>query len=84
MDKKFLHKVVDQIISETRIDYAEERIYPPDFPYSSSLRIPYLPPLSPFSFAKHCKEVYGLNHGETEYVWNEYVKIIEYKINNNE
>ena len=31
MDKKFLHKVVDQIVSETEIDYDKKEIYLPFF-----------------------------------------------------
>ena len=91
MDYKFLHKVVDQIVSETRIDYEKEEI---QFPFSSrpfSLRRPrFLTPLlslhSPlpiFSFSDHCKDVYGLNEEETMYVWKEYREIIKDKIENN-
>ena len=84
MDKKFLDKVVDQIVSETMVDYEKERAYTPFF-YSSS--IPSLFHLlfyhyrSPFT--KHCKNVYGLNKEETEYVWEEYRRIIKDKIENN-
>jgi len=68
MDKRFLHKVIDQIVSETRIDYNElsPTLYTP-FPY---------PPLI-ISFS-----VYGLNNDEVRYVWDEYIKIIRDKINN--
>jgi hypothetical protein len=38
---------------------------------------------SPSSFLKHCKEVYGLNEQEIEYVWKEYRDIINDKIGNN-
>ena len=94
MDYKFLHKVVDQIVSETRIDYEKEEI---QFPFSSrpfSLRRPRFlphhfpfsssPPSLPiFSFSDHCKDVYGLNEEETMYVWKEYREIIKDKIENN-
>ena len=80
MDKKFLDKVVDQIISETIMDYDEERLYTPFSP------IPFFFLLS-FSFrspfTKHCKNVYGLNIQEIEYVWEEYRRIIKDKIENN-
>ena len=90
MDYKFLNKVVGQIVSETIIDYDQEEIY---FPFSSSpplllLRLsafPSLPsPLPSFtiSFFKHCREVYGLNDGEIDYVWDEYTNIILDKIKN--
>ena len=81
MDKKFLDKVVNQIVSETRMD--EERVYVPFLPQS-------LPPslflreyLSPLSFSKHCREVYGLNDNEVKYVWKEYREIVKDKIKNN-
>jgi hypothetical protein len=88
MDKKFLNKVLDQIVSETTIDYDEERFLPPfsipspivpfpSFPISS------LSPFSPYpSFIIHCREVYGLNEDEVSYVWKEYRDIIKDEINN--
>ena len=83
MDKKFLHKVLDQIVNETRIDYDGEkgRMYTPlTFPsFSSPLFLRRFPPLS---FIIHCGEVYGLNKEEVGYVWKEYRKIIKDKINN--
>jgi hypothetical protein len=83
MDYKFLDKVLDHIVRETRIDYNERTIFLPfsfsPFSYSCySLQLLLL--FSPFS--KHCKEVYGLNKGEIEYVWDEYKKIIKEKLNN--
>ncbi len=82
MDKKFLHKVVDQIISETRIDYGRKVI---ETPFTSPsylnpfLALVYILP----SFSFHCKDVYGLNYEEMEYVWKEYRDIIKDKIENN-
>jgi len=78
MNEEFLNKVVDQIISETRV--IDNKIYTPFYPspplflFPSSLSVP--PPpffsrlLCPFSF--HCKEVYCLNKEETGYVWGKY------------
>ena len=92
MDKKFLNKVVDQLVSETRIDYNERKIY---FPFSStSLFFPsplpsfFSHPSSYFStfslsFFKHCREVYGLNDDEVGYVWDKYREIIKDKIESN-
>ena len=96
MDYKFLDKVVDQIVSETRIDYDMEEIqfpFPPLFSFCS----PHLSFLSPLLslpssffhsarsilFSKHCRDVYGLNEEETMYVWEEYIQIIKDKIDNN-
>jgi len=77
LDKKFLDKVCEQIISETRID--DDKLYLP-FPF-----LPFLPfsSLSPPNisfypsylysfFSYHCKDVYGLNEQEEDYVWNRY------------
>jgi len=83
MDKEYLNKVIDQLVSETRIDYNElsPTLYTP-FPYP-----PLILSFSTFSslvlfysFSKHCKEVYGLNEDEVSYVWNEYKNIIKDKI----
>tara|TARA_R110002153_G_scaffold87517_3_gene216308 strand:- start:465 stop:761 length:297 start_codon:yes stop_codon:yes gene_type:complete len=98
MDKKFLHKVLDQLVRETEIDYDRKVIETPFFiPPHIPLSPPYFPDtlpsfhsffFHPFSFLsfflKHCKDVYGLNREETMYVWKEYIKIIKDKINSNE
>ena len=89
MNYKFLHKVVDQIVRETRMDYGMGEI---QFPFSTSSFSPPLPSsLSLFSprfslfflFTKHCKDVYGLNEQEIGYVWKEYEQIISDKLKNN-
>ena len=81
MDYKFLDKVVDQIVRETRIDYDEGRLYTPFtlspilfFPFSLYKTIP---------FSQHCKEVYGLNEDEIDYVWRGYKVVIRDKRDNN-
>jgi len=89
MDKKFLHKVIDQIVSETSLDYNEKKIYYPFSFYPLSLlhhTILHSPSLYS-SFFEHCKNVYGLNgkyndiyDNEVDYVWDEYKKIIYDKI----
>ena len=81
MDKKYLDKVLNQIVSETRIDYDEGRLYTPFPPFSfsfSSLH-PFLFSF-PLPFSHHCEEVYGLNRKEIEYVWKKYKHIIKDKI----
>ena len=91
MDYKYLHKVVDQLVNETRMDHEEERLYTPFYSYIP-LPPPFTSPLPPFyslsafssyrsPFTKHCNEVYGLNIEEIEYVWNEYREIVKDKIN---
>jgi len=96
-DKKYLDKVVDQLVNETRIE--SNGVYTPFFisPISLSLYIPisplplpspFFPPFSSSSssfflpFYKHCRDVYGLNEEEVDYVWKQYKSIIEDKIKN--
>ena len=85
MDYKFLDKVIDQIVRETRIDYNElsPTLYTP-FPYPPLLiSFSTFPPRFLFSsFTNHCKDVYGLNDGEIIYVWKKYVNSIINKIEN--
>ena len=78
MDKKFLNKVVDQIVSETEIEVGRGKKYRLPFllyPFYSFLVIKTL-------FSKHCRDVYGLNDDEVGYVWDEYRRIINDKIKN--
>jgi hypothetical protein len=81
MNKKFLDKVIDQIVYETEIDYDRKVIGTP----FSSILLPlhsFIPFLSS-SFLKQCRDVYGLNEQEIEYVWEEYREIIKDIIKNN-
>jgi len=88
MDYKFLDKVLDQIIFETTIDYGKERLYTycnrrhshPFWSFTSFFNLSPLFP--PHYFYNHCKEVYGLNKEETEYVWVSFKRIITEKLNN--
>ena len=78
MDKKFLNKVVDQIVSETEIEVRRRKKYRLPFlfyPFHSFLAIK-------TPFFKHCRDVYGLNDDEVGYVWDEYRRIINDKIKN--
>ena len=76
MNNKFLDKVCDQIISETRV--IDNKLYTPSSSTSTYLSLPFS--LSFFfsfslpSFSSHCKKVYSLNEQEIDYVWNEYKK----------
>ena len=77
MDKEFLNKVVDQIVNETRIDREISRITTPFLMYVSSPYLSYTSFSTPLIFKNHCKNVYGLNKEEIDYVWSEYKRIIE-------
>jgi hypothetical protein len=82
MDNRFLDKVVDQIVSETTIDYEKERFLPPSSTSTfSSFHISRFTPLAPYPFfIIHCEEVYGLNKDEVKYVWDKYRHIIKDKL----
>ena len=69
MNNKFLDKVYDQILSETRI--IDDKVYTlfSPFPFSLSFLLSFI---SSTSFPSHCKEVYSLNKEETDYVWDKY------------
>ena len=94
MDKKFLNKVVDQIISETMVNGETERIKTPfrhlSYSFTLHFQLPWGDSTSGMlqnnvilsSFSRHCKEVYGLDNDEVGYVWDKYVQIIRDKINN--
>ena len=87
MDYKFLDKVVDQIVSETMVDYDKERIKTPFRHLSYSFLLHFQLPTNLLassktsallsSFSDHCKKVYGLNKDEVGYVWKEYRDIIK-------
>lgn len=86
MDKKFLHKVVGQLIRETEIDRDMKKVYFPFFPFYQflvhfhSFSHSSIPPHT--SFYKHCRDIYGLNKSEVDYVWREYINSITYLIKN--
>ena len=76
--KEYVDKVIEQIVSETIIDYGKGRIDSPFtvFYHSDIIR----QNESTYYFATHCRDVYGLDDDEVEYVWNEYKKMINDKI----
>ena len=84
MNIKFLDKVYDQILSETRIIDDKGLIH---FPFI----LPYLRlndnkdnfffPLINQRFYPHCKDVYSLNKEETDYMWGKYKEGITTLIN---
>jgi hypothetical protein len=87
MDKKFLNKVVDMILRETRIGVTHLKKGKKGIQYPfTSFFLPCIPFFIPHSlfpfFTKHCKDIYGLNEQEIEYVWDRYRDIIKNKIEN--
>ena len=91
MDNKFLDKVVDQIVSETEIDYVNGSIYFPFildtsyFGQMSTIKLMMFYTMSKFisPFINHCRDIYGLNDEEIFYVSDKYKKIINDKLKNN-
>jgi hypothetical protein len=90
MGDKFLNSVIELLVSGTKIDYNEDKVI---FPFNTfngyditSFKLIvssvfFYSPLSysdSISFTSYCKDVYGLTHEETKYVWKEY--IIELRI----
>jgi hypothetical protein len=85
MNIKFLDKVYDQILSETRID-DKGLIH---FPFCLALRLNdnknnFFFPLIIQRLYPHCKEVYSLNKEETEYIRTKYKEGIRTLINEKE
>ena len=73
MDKKFLNKVIDQIVSETIVDIDDDKV---TYPVKLSIQVFYETPFTSYpichTFVQHCEEVYGLKPDEIKYVWREY------------
>ena len=80
MDYKFLDKVVEQILSETKVDYVRRGYYV-NYPYHSNSSISISQNIPSYSFPKHCKEIYGLKEQEIRYVWEQYLTIVRHNIN---
>ena len=67
MNNKFLDKVIEQIMSETRV--IDGKLHTPFF----SRPLLFLRPFVCLAFFSHCKDVYSLKNGqEVEYVWEKY------------
>jgi len=81
----YLDKVIEFLVRDTKIDYAQKRI---QYPFYTSYRFfsQFSSPYSFFStfssFSKYCIDVYGLTEDEVKYVWNQYKDIILDKISN--
>lgn len=93
MDKKFLNKVVDQLVSETRISkrraitliltpFSQKTFSAFDFSQGKDLHTKYSDVSVLFIyFNLHCKDVYSLDDTEISYVFSKYRNIIILKIN---
>ena len=85
-DKKYLDKVLDYIVSRTKIDYGKGLI---SFPFTTQtthqtnlfLLTAYELHFS-LPFVKYCNRQFGLTNDEVEYVYRRYLEIIVDKIKN--
>jgi hypothetical protein len=84
--KKYLDTVVRYLLSDTIIDYYEEKIYFPFLTIPSKRFSIYLfvkdidtsPTSKMFSdFYQYTKDIYGLTEDETKYVWKIYISTIK-------
>ena len=97
--KRYLDRIVIELVRETKIDYDRRKMYfpflIPNHPinqysspsYSDFLNNPLLylnSNLTSFEFSKYCKHFYGLTEEESKYVREIYVDIIKNKIENGE
>ena len=93
MDKNFLNKVVDQILSETRISkrraitlvltpLSQRTFSAHDFSQGNDLHTKYsdVSALANY-FSTHCKDVYSLDDSEIPYVFQKYRSMVMLKIN---
>tara|TARA_R110000824_G_scaffold183039_10_gene364054 strand:- start:212 stop:484 length:273 start_codon:yes stop_codon:yes gene_type:complete len=76
MNKNFLDKVIEQLVSETGILEDRGHIFV-NYPFTiyGGININIKAPTK--DFRKHCRDVYGLTETETDYVWDEYESIIK-------
>ena len=83
--EKYINYVVEDLISNTEIDYDQEKIKLPFL--TPILYFFLLPPSSFFSsyfpfFSNHVRKVYGAHDEEIEIIWKLYKERIKDKINN--
>ena len=76
MDKKYLDKVLEQIVSETDIFEDRGHIFV-NYPFTiyGGININVKAPTK--DFRKHCRDVYGLTTDEMNYVWDQYESMIK-------
>jgi len=95
--KRYLDRVVIELVKDTNIDYDREEISfpfsPSPFSFSHTLLIHILfqlRTLKPYnntyslslSFSKYCENLFGITEEEIDYVWGEYVERLIQKIEN--
>jgi len=77
MNKNFIDKVIEQIVSETKMGHDKSVMDTPFYAsFPTHLFFVQSTTFLPTTFSTHCREVYGLNKEETRYVWDVYVDVI--------
>ncbi len=83
---KYLNKVVDFLVKDTKINWEKKEFMFPFFPTrinSMSILPSYRPPTDTnTNFFKYFRNHYGLTDNEINYVWNTYKYIMIDKMNN--
>jgi hypothetical protein len=88
MDKKFLNRVLEQIVSEINVDYVKGTIRFPFLNHFSlpiryiiepSNKSPWIIPQS--SFDNHCRDIYSLNESEIRYVCHKFITMSKHLVN---
>lgn len=79
-NKKYLDKVVNHLVSGTKIDYDNEEVIYPFLPANQYLLLTTYNSSLFFFLSKYCKNHFGLTKEETEYVSREFRSIIKDKI----
>jgi len=82
MNKKYLNRVVNRLVSETVMDYDTKVIkFLPFLPSLSTFPFPFTLFLTSShnytNFYVHCVNIYGLTDPEIGYVWGQYTQAIK-------
>mgnify|MGYP003661895257 FL=1 len=80
--KKYLDKVISLLVRDSIIDYDKAEIHLPFFKdpfYLSNIHF-FTPSHLPPTVYRYCKNTYGIDGDEIEYVWDQYSVTIKEKI----
>lgn len=92
--KRYLDRVVNELVKGTVIDYDKEiisfphhRLFSPILPFSPPFGLTLINPFTTsffYGLSNYCKNTFGITKEEIEYVWEIYREIILDKIENGE
>ena len=82
-NKKYLDKVLGHLVINTKVDYNKSEIYTPfALPLMYFHSLVFSPPSQAPSFSAYSKKQFGLIDDEVKYIWEQYIEIINHKIEN--